>query len=63
MTSLQLKQVRKQLGPWTQAQLAEKLTVSANTVARWESCAGKFPIPKWVAMILALWLDQQQGKP
>ena len=63
MTSLQLKQVRKQLGPWTQAQLAEKLGCSSNTIARYESCAGKYPIPRHVAMILAMWLNQQQGQP
>ena len=62
MTSLQLKQVRKQLGPWTQAQLAEKLGCSSNTIARYESCAGKYPIPRTIEILVNLLLEQQ-GQP
>lgn len=36
MTASQLKDLRKKLG-LTQAELAEKLQVSVNTIAAWES--------------------------
>ncbi len=35
MTGAQLRRLRKRLA-WTQAQLAEALGVTRNTVARWE---------------------------
>ncbi len=35
MTGTALQRLRKRLG-WTQAQLAEELGVTRNTVARWE---------------------------
>lgn len=35
MTGSQIRRIRKRLG-WTQEQLAEKMGVTANTVARWE---------------------------
>jgi len=35
MTGKQLRDIRKRLG-WTQAQIAEAVGVTSNTVARWE---------------------------
>ena len=61
MTSLDLKAARTQLG-YTQATLAERLKVSPNTVARWEQPKGGFPIPEYVPMILAVWLETPPRK-
>jgi transcriptional regulator with XRE-family HTH domain len=38
MRGSELRRLRRQLG-WTQAQLAEALAVSRNTVVRWENDA------------------------
>jgi transcriptional regulator with XRE-family HTH domain len=50
-TSVELRQTRKTLG-LTQAALAERLGVSANTVARWER--GKLAIDHPAMLALAL---------
>lgn len=57
MTSQELKQARAVLGI-TQAELAQKLHLSTNTVARYEmpSNHGRYQIPHWVSNTLRLWL-------
>ena len=56
MTGHELKEARKTLG-MTQAQLAEALDVSPNTIARYEQPKGGYPIPKWVGIVLDLWVN------
>ena len=59
MNAYQLKAARKTLG-YTQVELAEALDVSPSSIARWEmpSNTGKFPIPRYVDTIIALWLKE-----
>src|SRR5690349_19573212 len=42
----------------SQADLAKKLGVTANTIARWERC--EVPIPQWVARLQAAHADGQE---
>jgi DNA-binding transcriptional regulator YiaG len=49
MTNLELKQARAEL-ELTQKQLAAKLFVTLDCVAKWES--GKYPIPKHVPVLI-----------
>jgi len=47
MTSDELKTIRVSLN-LTQKELAERVELSANSIARFEMGSGKFPIPKWL---------------
>jgi transcriptional regulator with XRE-family HTH domain len=55
----ELKERRQALG-WTQAQLADRLGVKPNTVARWEN--GVLEVPVWLPLALAT-LEREHGTP
>jgi transcriptional regulator with XRE-family HTH domain len=59
MTGGELKEKRNELG-LTQVQLAEKLDVKPNTVARWEN--GVLAVPKVVSLALEA-LERKPGRP
>jgi transcriptional regulator with XRE-family HTH domain len=50
MTGIELQTIRKHLG-LTQKELAARLEIAHNSLARYEMPAngGRFPVPKWVA--------------
>ena len=51
MTGEELRRIRKRLG-WTQVQLADRVGVVANTVARWER--NEVPIQEPAARLIRL---------
>jgi transcriptional regulator with XRE-family HTH domain len=58
MTGSQLKKIRGQLG-WTQAEMAERVGVTPNTVARWER--GEIVIREPIARLIQS-MSQQRRK-
>jgi transcriptional regulator with XRE-family HTH domain len=61
MTGTQLHGIRKRLG-WTQAQLADAIGVSRNTVARWERGEMKIREPA-ARLIERIAVEQRQRPP
>lgn len=61
MTGKELQTIRRSLG-LTQAQLAERLELSPNSIARYEmpSNTGQYPVPKWLAREMN-WLITQNS--
>jgi transcriptional regulator with XRE-family HTH domain len=61
MTGPELRALRQRLG-LTQAQCAERLGLSLNTVARYEmpSNQGRFPVPETVAQLMRMWVEGEE---
>lgn len=57
MTGKELKRIRQTLG-WTQAQLAEAVGVTGNTIARQER--GEVRIPEPVARLVRILAEQKR---
>lgn len=60
MTGEELRRIRKRLG-LTQQQLAERLAVHSNSVARWER--DEMPIRELTARLVRLLAKMPPGKP
>lgn len=62
MTGQQLKAAREQLG-LTQAQLAQAVGFKhTSTIGRFEMASGKYPCPRWLSLIVRLWIKQQSAQ-
>ena len=59
MQGKQLREIRRRLG-WTQAQLAEAVVVTGNTVARWER--DEMGMRESAARLIQAILDKEKGK-
>ena len=59
MTAAELKAARAQLG-LTQAELAKAVGLSCNSVARYEMTSGQFPVPRWLSLVVRMWLAQKE---
>ena len=63
MTGSDLKKARLTLG-LTQAQLAKAVGIRhTSTIGRYEMASGKYPCPRWLSLIVRLWIKQQEVKP
>lgn len=64
MTSAALTALRRHIG-MTRRQMATKLAVSPNTIARWEmpGKGDRFPIPEAVAQLLRIWASLRADRP
>jgi transcriptional regulator with XRE-family HTH domain len=65
LTGAQLKQAREQLG-LTQAELAKAVGFKhTSTIGRYEMSKehGRFPVPRWLSLVVRLWLERQRDRP
>lgn len=64
MTGHELMQIRISLG-YTQAALARAVGLTPNSIARYEmgSNCGRYPVPRWLALIVDLWAKERRGTP
>lgn len=61
MTNREFRAAREKLGI-TQKQLARKLYLSENTIARYEMPSnnnGRYPIPHWVVQWMRVWVAME----